>query len=64
MYKVKKSPSGEILKHKARLVAKGYVQKKGVDFEEVFVPIPHIETMWLLVVLTAQEVWSVHHMVV
>jgi hypothetical protein len=36
VYKTKRDASGVITKHKARLVAKGYVQKQGVDFEEVF----------------------------
>jgi hypothetical protein len=32
------------VKHKATLVAKGYVQKKGVDFDEVFAPVARLET--------------------
>ncbi|GJR20291.1 ribonuclease H-like domain, reverse transcriptase, RNA-dependent DNA polymerase [Tanacetum coccineum] len=35
VYKLKRDPSGNILKHKARLVAKGYVQKPRVDFDKV-----------------------------
>jgi hypothetical protein len=33
-----------------------------VDFEEVFAPVAHIESVWLLLALTTQEVWPVHHM--
>ena len=33
---------GEVVKHKACLVAKGYVQKQGVDFEEVFAPVARL----------------------
>jgi len=36
VFKLKKNAEGEIVKYKARLVAKGYVQKQGIDFEEVF----------------------------
>lgn len=36
VYKLKRDPNGNVLKHKARLVAKGYVQKQGIDFEDVF----------------------------
>lgn len=36
VYKSKQDSSGKVIKHKARLVAKGYVQRHGIDFEEVF----------------------------
>ena len=39
VFKLKKNAHGEVVKHKARLVAKGYVQKHGVDYEEVFAPV-------------------------
>ena len=37
VFKLKKNSEGNVIKHKARLVAKGYVQRHGVDFEEVSV---------------------------
>jgi glycine cleavage system H lipoate-binding protein len=36
VFKLKMKPSGEIAKYKARLVAKGFLQKPGLDFNEVF----------------------------
>jgi hypothetical protein len=39
VYKLKKNTEGDVIKHKARLVAKGYVQRQGIDFEEVFAPV-------------------------
>lgn len=39
VYKIKKETNGDVVKYKARLVARGFVQKKGVDFEEVFAPV-------------------------
>lgn len=62
VYKIKKDPSGAIVKHKARLVAKGYVQRQGIDYEEVYAPVARLETVRLLVALAAQEEWQVHHM--
>jgi hypothetical protein len=59
---VKKNSAGEIIKCKARLVAKGYVQQQGVDFEEVFTSVAWMESIRLLLALTAQEGWAVHHM--
>jgi hypothetical protein len=62
VFKVKKDPDGNIVKHKARLVAKGYAQRQGVDFNEVFAPVARIETVRVLLALAAQNGWEVHHM--
>lgn len=51
-----------MIKHKARLVAKGYVQKHGIDFEEVFAPVVRLETIRLLLALAANRGWEVHHL--
>lgn len=40
---MKRNPDGEIVKHKVRLVTKGYVQKQGIDFEEVFAPVASLD---------------------
>jgi hypothetical protein len=62
VFKVKRDPEGNIVKHKARLVAKGYAQKHGVDYEEVFAPVARLETVRLILALAAQGRWEVHHM--
>ena len=61
VYKVKKDSQGAVVKHKVRLVAKGYVQRQGVDFEEVFAPVARVESVCLLVALAAQKGWQVHY---
>lgn len=33
VYKQKKDPDGNVVKHKIRLVAKGYVQRNGIDYD-------------------------------
>lgn len=48
VFKLKRDAAGNIVKHKARIVAKGYVQRKGVDFEEIFAPVTRLETVHLL----------------
>ena len=53
---------GEVIKHKARLVAKGYVQKHGVDFDEVFAPVVRLDTIRLLLALAVNRGWQVHHL--
>ena len=62
VYKVKKDAQGAVLKHKARLVAKGYVQRHGVDYDEVFAPVARLESVRLLLAAAASAGWGVHHM--
>lgn len=62
VFKVKKDPDDNVIKHKARLVAKGYVQRQGVDFDEVFAPVARMETVRLLLAVAAHCEWRVHHM--
>jgi hypothetical protein len=62
VYKAKKDQRGCIIKHKAHLVAKGYVQKQGVDFDEVFTPVTRMETLQLILAVAAHEGWIVRHM--
>jgi hypothetical protein len=62
VYKIKKNPAGEVVKHKARLVAKGYVQRQGIDFEEVFAPVARVESVRLLIAMAAQFGWKIHQM--
>ena len=50
------------MKDKARLVAKGYVQKQGIDFEEVFAPVARLDTVRLLLAMAANWGWQVHHL--
>jgi hypothetical protein len=62
VYKLKKDAHGSVVKRKARLVAKGYVQRQGVDFEDVFAPIARMDSVRLLIALAAHHSWEVHHM--
>ena len=62
VYKLKRDTDGIILKHKARLVAKGYVQRPGIDFDEVFAPVTRLDSVRLLLAVAAQFKWQVHHM--
>jgi hypothetical protein len=62
VFKLKHDEHGDVVKHKARLVAKGYVQRQGVDFEEVFAPVARMESVRVLLILAAHNNWPVHHM--
>jgi hypothetical protein len=62
VFKLKKNSAGEVIKHKARLVAKGYVQRAGVDFDEVFAPVARLDSVRLLLAIAAHAGWDVHHL--
>jgi len=62
VYKVKRNERGEVVRHKARLVAKGFVQREGIDFEEVFAPVARMEYVRLLLALAAGRSCKVHHL--
>ena len=53
VYKVKRDERGAIVKYKARLVARGFVQREGIDFEEVFAPVARMESVRLLLAMAA-----------
>lgn len=62
VFKTKKDAAGTVVKHKARLVAKGYVQREGMDFDEVFAPVARLDSVRLLVAVAAQQHWLLHHL--
>ena len=62
VYKVKTNSKGEVTRHKARLVAKGFLQKEGIDFDEVFAPVARIETIRLVVGLAEINSWHICQM--
>lgn len=62
IFKVKRNSDGSINKYKARLVAKGYIQRHGIDFDEVFVPVARIEMVQFILSLAASRGWEVHHL--
>lgn len=57
VYKLKRDANGDVINHKERLVVKGYVQRQGIDFEEVFTPVTRLETVKLLLALAANNEW-------
>jgi hypothetical protein len=62
VFKVKRDENNEVVRHKARLMVKGYVQRAGIDFDELFTPVARIESVQVMLALTAHEHWEVHHM--
>ena len=55
MYKVKRDEHDAIVKHKACLVARGFIQRDGIDFEEVFAPVVRKQSVRLLLALAVAK---------
>ncbi|WVZ83397.1 hypothetical protein U9M48_030555 [Paspalum notatum var. saurae] len=62
VFKLKRDEHRDISKYKARLMAKGYVQRQGIDYEEVFTPIARMESVRVFLAVVACWCWAVHHM--
>jgi len=62
VFKVKLNPDGQVSKHKARLVARGFLQKQGIDYNEVFTLVARIETVRLVTVIACKNEWSLYHL--
>jgi hypothetical protein len=62
VFKLKHDEHGDVVKHKTRLVVKGYVQRQGIDFDEVFAPVARMESVRVMIILAAHLSWFVHHM--
>nr|GFB42691.1 retrovirus-related Pol polyprotein from transposon TNT 1-94 [Tanacetum cinerariifolium] len=62
IYKVKLDEYGDVLKNKAQLVAKGYRQEEGIDFEESFAPVAHIEAIRIFIANATSRNMTVYHM--
>ena len=45
---------------RARLVAKGFSQVEGMDYDQVFSPVVHFETVRLIISMAALENWHMH----
>lgn len=54
--------NGEVDKHKTRLAVKGYRKRFGFDYREVSAPVARLETIQLIISLSAQYGWSIHQM--
>ena len=62
VFKLKLNPNGSIDKRKARLVVRGFLQKKGLDYTEVFAPVARIEIIRAVVALANGRKWPMFQM--
>ena len=57
VYKGKGNAQGEVERYKARLVAKGFSQILGHNYDEIFTPMVHYNSLRLLLALSACKGW-------
>ena len=44
------------------MVARGFTQQPGIDFNETFAPVAHMDTVRTNLAIAAQNKWHVHQM--
>lgn len=58
VFKLKKDEFGRPVRYKARLVARGFKQKVGEDYDQTFAPVMRIESLRILIALSARYNWK------
>nr|GFA59741.1 copia protein [Tanacetum cinerariifolium] len=62
VYKNKKDKRGIMIRNKARLIAQGHTHEDGIDYEEVFAPVPRIEAIRLILAYASFMGFMVYQM--
>lgn len=57
VFKVKGNALGEVERLKARYVAKGFSQVQGLDYDETFSPVVRLDSLRLLLAISASKGW-------
>ncbi|GKB58067.1 retrovirus-related pol polyprotein from transposon TNT 1-94 [Tanacetum coccineum] len=62
LWKNKKDEYQTVIRNNARLVAKGYAQEEGIDFEESFAPVAHLEAVRIFIAYAAHKYFLIYQM--
>ena len=62
VYRTKYASDGSVEILKARLVAKGFSQVEGIDYNETFSPVAKMNSIRLVLSLSALHNWELHQM--
>jgi hypothetical protein len=62
VWKNKEGENGEVVRNKSRLVAQGYSQKEGIDDEETFAPVSHLEAVRILLAFSVAKGFKLYQM--
>jgi hypothetical protein len=56
----KEGEKGEVVRNKSKLVAQGFSQKEGIDYEETFPPVAHLEVIRILLAFSMAKGFKLH----
>jgi hypothetical protein len=62
VWKNKEGEKGEVLRYKSRLVAQGFIQKEGIDYEEIFALVARLEAIRILLAFSMAKWFKLHQM--
>jgi hypothetical protein len=62
VWKNKEGENGEVVRNKSRLVAQGYSQKDGIDCEETFAPVAHLDAIRILLAFSMAKGFRLYQM--
>jgi hypothetical protein len=51
-----------VVRNKSRLVTQGFSQKEGIDYEETFPPVAHLEEIRILLSFSVAKGFNLHQM--
>jgi hypothetical protein len=58
----KEGENGEVVMNKSRLVSQGFSQKEGIDYEETFARVAHLEAIRILLALYVAKGFRLYQM--
>jgi hypothetical protein len=62
VWKNKEGGKGEVVRTKSRLVAQELSRKEGIDYEETFAPVAHLEAIRILLDFSVAKGFKLHQM--
>jgi hypothetical protein len=62
VWKNKEGENGEVVMNKSRLVGQGYSQKEGIDYEETFSLVAHMEAIRILLAFSVAKGYKLYQM--
>ncbi|WVZ63679.1 hypothetical protein U9M48_013292 [Paspalum notatum var. saurae] len=62
VFKNKQGENGMVVRNKARFVDQGFCQKEGIDYEETFAPVAHLEAIRILLAFAASKGFKLQQM--